>query len=180
MASALLLAVERGLKRFRRQRAAEEPALPVVASQAHEEVALLDGLYTLGGDLHAERVGEADDAGAEGLLAVAFGESGDKAAVDFDDVDLEGVELGERGVARAEVVERETDPGATEARETVTVGVAAVEEDALGDFEDDGARGQPERAEGPEAAGSSSPSARNCTGERLMLIWKSGWPAARR
>jgi hypothetical protein len=86
-------------------------------------------------------VGKADDAGAKGLLSVAFGEAGDKAAVDFDDVDLEGVELGERGVARAEVVERETDPGATEARETVTVGVAAVEEDAFGDFEDDGVSG---------------------------------------
>ena len=83
-------------------------------------------------------MGEADDACTEGLLAVAFGEARDEAAVDFDDVDLEGVKLGESGVARAEVVERETDPGASEARETVTVGVAAVEEDALGDFEDDG------------------------------------------
>src|ERR1700692_3674763 len=87
-----------------RQGFAEEIALHRVAAHFREEAELLLGLHALGDDRHFETMAKADHGAHDrGRLRVAS-EIDDKVAVDLDLVERERLQIGERGIAAAEVI----------------------------------------------------------------------------
>ena len=92
-------------------------------------------LDSLGDEVETEGVAEVDDpfqkheVGSTGVDRVG------EAAVDLDDVDREALQVGERRVAGAEVVERERDAARLQCREPLLGVLARREQDALGQLE---------------------------------------------
>ena len=78
----------------------------------------------------AERLRERDDRAGDRRALVVLAEGGDEAAVDLQHVEREAVQVGERRVAGAEVVEREADAERLAARASVSIVPAAVLHDA--------------------------------------------------
>src|SRR5699024_402963 len=85
----------------------EQVALQVVAAARGEEVALGLGLDALGDHLQAEAVAEGDDGGGDLAVGAVLADVPHEAAVDLQQVDIELAQVGERRVARAEVVDRQ-------------------------------------------------------------------------
>jgi hypothetical protein len=112
-----------------------EPALPALAAEPEEHVRLLFGLDAFGDGDEAERVTETDGGGDDLAALAGAGHVHDKAAIDLELVEGEGLEVLEAGVAGAEVVEREAT---TEGLDAVSDGLRAGEvhkEGALGDLD---------------------------------------------
>src|SRR3984957_19715407 len=87
-----------------RQGFAEEIALHRIAAHFREEPELLLGLHALCDDRHFETMAKADyGAHDRGRLRIAS-EIDDKGAVDLDLVERERLQIGQRGVAAAEIV----------------------------------------------------------------------------
>jgi hypothetical protein len=81
-------------------------------------------------------VAELDDRpGQGGVLAVA-GDRVDEGLVDLEDVDREAAQVAERGVAGAEVVDRQPDAERLQLTEPGDGRVGVVHEQALGDLQD--------------------------------------------
>ena len=74
-----------------------------------ERAADLLGFDALGGDRHVQRVAEAGDGGDDRRGLLALDQGGDEALVDLDPVDRQRVDLGEAGIAGAEIVEADAD-----------------------------------------------------------------------
>ena len=84
----------------------EEIALPEVAAGGAQPVGLRAGLDTLGDDADPQAVGERDD-GIDDRAVRHFVEAEHERAVDLEHVERQVLEVGERRVARPEVVEDE-------------------------------------------------------------------------
>ena len=117
------------------QRAREEVALSVVAAQSAQLRELDLALHALGD--HIEREGarhpddRLDDRGALLLDPQRF----DEGAIDLQSVKGKAVEIGERGVPGAEVIEHETNADVTECLQGGGRGGRLLDQDALGDLE---------------------------------------------
>src|SRR5690349_21665176 len=101
----------RGLRR------AEQEALADLAAELQEELALRLVLDPFGDHLHAERACEREDRAhdcAGTRIARRARELGDERAVDLERLQRELMQIRERGVAGAEIVERDRDARAAE------------------------------------------------------------------
>ena len=105
------------------------------AAQAAEDGELLLGLDALGGDLEAERVGHGHDRGDERGVVGVGAEPVDERSVDLHGVDREPLEVAERRVAGAEVVDRQVDAERLEVGEGLLEVVDVLHEHALGQLE---------------------------------------------
>ena len=85
----------------------EEVALGLVAVERDQRDELLLGLDAFGGDAQAERVGQTDDRRDDRGVAGIGAEAAHERTVDLHGVDREPLQVAERGVAGAEVVDRE-------------------------------------------------------------------------
>ena len=94
----------------RRHRAGEVEALRPRHAEALETRQLLAGLDTFGRDLEVEGARHRDDGRNQRRVVRIGSEPVDEDAVDLDAVDREQLEIAERRVAGAEVVDRQVDP----------------------------------------------------------------------
>ena len=92
-------------------------------------------LDALGGRLHAERMGEFGDRADDRAGAVAGQQVLDEAAVDLDLVEREALQIAQRRIAGAEIVERDADAERAQRVEQLQGRVAAFEEDRFGDLD---------------------------------------------
>jgi hypothetical protein len=92
------------------QRPAEQIALRQLGTEVPEQLGLPNGLDALRDDRQVKRPCEVEDRRGEVRLATALGQRTDEASVDLDLVDRQLVQVAERGVPGAEVVERQPDP----------------------------------------------------------------------
>ena len=118
------------------ERPAEDVALDLADAELADQVQVVVGLDAFGGGVHAERFGQRDDGADDGAVAVGRrGGAADEALVDLDLVERRLLQIAERAVAGAEIVEREPDAEILEPGEGVVGAVALGEEHALGDLE---------------------------------------------
>src|SRR4051812_27379219 len=115
--------------------AREEVALSELAAERPQPVRLLLCLDALRNHVHAERATHREDRGDDRLVLVRADDAVDERAVDLEGVDREAAHVGERRVARAEVVEREAHPGFLEAVERGQRGGGVLDERALRDLD---------------------------------------------
>ena len=94
----------------------EQVALATVAVLALELGVLLGLLDPLGQGLETEGLAQLDQGADQRPGLGRVGHGGDERAVDLEGVDGELLEIGQRGVAGAEVVDGDADPGRLERR----------------------------------------------------------------
>src|SRR5919109_2791748 len=80
-------------------------ALPELAAQLAQVLELLGALDALGDRLQAHPEAELDDRAREGAVLCAAGDGGDEALVDLQRVDGEALQIAQRRVPGAEVVD---------------------------------------------------------------------------
>ena len=97
----------KGLDRSRWQRASQEVALRDIAAKIAQEGEDALALDALGDDLEPEVVAEHDGRTNNCLVAGVRLDVTDEGVVDLEDVDRKPLQIAERGVAAAEVVDRE-------------------------------------------------------------------------
>jgi len=85
--------------------------------------------------VQAERLGQADHRLDDGRVVAALGQTTDKSAVDFQDVNGEALQVGQRRVARAEVVDRQLDPQTLERVQLDDGRFGLLHDHAFGDLE---------------------------------------------
>ena len=132
----------------RRGRGKQEP---LAGDAAEREQGLRLGLRLdpLGNRVDAERVAEAHH-GARQLGSVALGhQAEDERAIDLQHVDREPVQVGKRGVARPEVVDREPDTERLQLPQPLEVGLGVVHHRALGQLDDEVRRREPRLLQRP-------------------------------
>ncbi len=95
-------------QRFDRQWAAEQVALERLAAVLFEELVLRAGFHTLGDHRETEGFAQCQDgSGDGGVIAVVQGIA-HEGLVDLDLVQRQAFQIGQRGIAGAEVIQRET------------------------------------------------------------------------
>jgi len=82
-------------------------SLRQVAAERPQTVQLLLGLDPLGHDLEPQAVGQRDGAGDDRRVAVVVSEAGDERAVDLEHVQGKIVQIAERRITGAEIVNRD-------------------------------------------------------------------------
>src|SRR4051794_3608984 len=87
-------------------RLAVEEALHVFAAELLELESVGFRLGTLRDDIHAEIMGERDDR-AQDDTAVAGAAAAHEGLIDLDGIEGKALQVGERGITRAEIVERQ-------------------------------------------------------------------------
>ena len=92
----------------------EVESLCLVTAEGGELGRLIRPLHTFGDGRQTEHAGHVHDRGCDGAIAGVLTESLDERAVDLQDLDRELLEVRERRVTGAEVVERETHAEAVE------------------------------------------------------------------
>src|SRR5436190_13915214 len=137
---------ERGVDLRRLGRTPEVVALREVAAETLESVGLLDGLDTFADHLQPERLAEVDDR-LHQRGAFARSEVAAERAVDLEDVDRQLTQASERGVADAEVVERQAHAERLELVQAGRGGERVGCEQGLGDLEHQLLRRQAARAQ---------------------------------
>jgi len=118
-----------------RQRRAAEEALDLLAAGASEELLLFGVLHPFGDHRQLQAVGEGDDGAGDGGVVVVVGQAGDERLVDLQDVDGQALEVAERGVAGAEVVDRQLQAELLERLEDRQGFLLAVHHEGFGDFQ---------------------------------------------
>ena len=115
--------------------------------QPHPELAqarrLRGRLGRLGDGLEAHDAGHLDDGRDEGVRAVGAAEPAHEGAVDLEDVDGQGAQVVERGVAHAEVVDGHAHAHLAPGLQLGPRSRQVADEDVLGDLQHEPARGQP-------------------------------------
>ncbi len=110
-------------------------ALNMAGAVLLDQVELVLGFDPLGHGLHAQRLGEADDRAHDRAVVVArFGRATHEALVDFDLVERCGAQIAERGIAGAEIVERQPDTDRLELLEHTLGSPGVAEENGFGDL----------------------------------------------
>mmetsp|Transcript_20721 Transcript_20721/g.38883 ORF Transcript_20721/g.38883 Transcript_20721/m.38883 type:complete len:265 (-) Transcript_20721:52-846(-) len=92
-----------------RQRPAEQIALHRLATLAAQEVELARGLDPLGQGLQAQRLGHADDGIDDGAVLGVLGQVAHEGLVDLELADAELLQMAERRIAGAEVIDGQAD-----------------------------------------------------------------------
>src|SRR5207249_3105488 len=87
----------------------EVEALGTVAPEAADNLVLRPRLDSLGDQVQPERISEVDDPFQQYEIGVTGGDRVGEASVDLHDVDREALQVRERRVAGAEIVERQGD-----------------------------------------------------------------------
>ena len=98
-----------------------EIALGMVAAQFPQAARLTVRLDALRRDLKLQASSQADDGGDDRLVVGILLQVPHEAAVDLDMIDRELLQMGQRGVAGAEIVESDLDAMLPELRESATI-----------------------------------------------------------
>ena len=101
------------------QRPAEQIALDGVAAEVAHPLEILGGLDAFGGDVHPEALGELDDRLDDRDVLRPRAGFADEAAVDLQLVEDRLVQIADRRIAGAEIVERDADAERAEALQHV-------------------------------------------------------------
>ncbi len=110
-------------------------ALRTVAAEVLHDALLRNALDSFGYELKSERLPQADDSLEQREICCTGVDLGGEAAVDLHDVDRKSLEIGERRVARSEVVERELDTSVLQHCELLLRALTARDEHALRQLE---------------------------------------------
>lgn len=127
---AALVATPRG-ERIGRQRLAEIVTLDFVAAMCRQKGGLQRVLDTLGDRGQLEAAGECDDGADDRLVAGVTTDAGDEGTVDLQRIDGQALQVGERGVARAEIVDGQMDAEAVQVFEVVGALLGVVDPDSV-------------------------------------------------
>ena len=104
-----VVAGEQSLELSRRHGTGEQEALNALAVERTQRVELLIGLDALCGHRAAERPRHGDQRGHDRLIANIIGKTAHETAIDLERAHRVLLEPGQRGDARAEVVEHDAD-----------------------------------------------------------------------
>src|SRR5581483_4372232 len=115
--------------------AAEKVSLRVLASAVAEELHLRFRLDAFGLNFETQRVGHGNDCGNDRKIVGVVGNIAHEGAVDLELVDRKTLEIRQRRVAGAEIVEGERDSDALELTHDADRILGVVHGHALGDFE---------------------------------------------
>ena len=126
---------EERLQRLARHRLADEVALCERAAERAERVPDLLRLHAFRDDRQAEVPPEVDRGADDRRVARVVAHARDERAVDLDRLHRQPLEVRERGVAGAEVVDREPEPHLVQAREHLAHAERVGEDRRLGDLE---------------------------------------------
>ena len=96
---------------------------------------LVGGLDALGDHVDAQPLGHGEDPGDDRGVVVRRREAGDERPVHLEDVDREALEVAERRVTGAEVVDGEAHAERFQPQQVLEGAVAVLHEHALGDLE---------------------------------------------
>src|SRR3546814_8974997 len=101
-----------------------------------DQVELVERFDTLGGRFHLERLGQRDDRGDDRAVARSgLGRAANETLVDLDLVERRRLQIAERRIAGAEIVEREADADFLQRREHPVRFGRIAQEDTFGDLE---------------------------------------------
>ena len=129
------LSPQHGFKRLRRYRAAIEVALELVATTGLEKVQLCAGFYAFGNGAQAQAVGQRDDGVHNRFVLVVHREALHKGLVYLELVNLKSLEVAQRGITGAKVVDRERHSQCLEAGNLVHREARVLHGHAFGEFE---------------------------------------------
>src|SRR6056297_3134134 len=93
---------------------AEEVALQLVAAATAQDIVLVVALDPLGDDLEPQSRAEGDDRPGDRCTRLVVRDVADERLVDLERADRKALEIGERRVAGAEIVDREVDAEAVQ------------------------------------------------------------------
>src|SRR5690348_257869 len=139
---------ERELQVRGSDRLVEEEALTELAAEILQAVELLLQLDPFGDRLQLQRLAERDYRARECGFRIAPADVIDERLVDFENVDREALQIAERGVPGAEIVDRETNAERLERVQPLENGRALLHQHALGDLEHEVPRIEPAVAQG--------------------------------
>ena len=120
---------------LRRQRLADPVALEAVAAAHVEEVELRARAHAFGDDLEPEAARKADDRLGDRRVARIGLEVGDERDVDLQRVDREMLQVRQRRIAGAEVVDRDGEAFVAQLVQHLADRVEVVQQARLGDLE---------------------------------------------
>ena len=104
------MAVQQGFEIVALHRRAAIEALEHVAPLVAQGIELTLRLDALGDDFHRQAVRHGDHGTGDGQVVTTVWQVPDEGAVDLEDIDREFLEVGERRIAGAEVVDRQANP----------------------------------------------------------------------
>ena len=93
---------------------AEQIALRQITAHAGEHLALGFGFYPVGHHLFAHGMRQIDGGAHHLLVASRFGQPGDEAAIDLDDIGRHVAQLDQAGVAGTKIIQRHIHAGITQ------------------------------------------------------------------
>src|SRR5690606_7428608 len=120
------------------QRLREQKALSEVTARRSQQFILGTRLDALGHDLEAELVRQQDDGLAKGQIRALRAQVRYKGLIDLEVVDGELAQVGQRGIARAKIVERDLDAGVMEGGDLLVDAHRRIKQATLGDLDDHG------------------------------------------
>jgi hypothetical protein len=109
-------------------------ALDLVAAEFLKEVRLLPGLDALGDHLQPEAPGQGQDGPGDGNILRVAGQILDEATVDLQGIDGQALQVAERGIAGAEVIDRHPDAELAEFAEGLHRRGQVLDQQAFGDL----------------------------------------------
>src|SRR3569623_668933 len=118
-----------------RQGPADEETLYLIAARLAQEGELFGCLHALRHHVEAQAPGHGDDGGDDGRVVLIGLHVADEGAVDLESLDREALEIAQRRIARAEIVDGEAHAHAVERGDIVARDLVALHQHALGDLE---------------------------------------------
>ena len=159
------------------------PALRGVAAGRAQPVGLVRGLHALGRDGEPERVAEVDEAGREVLVqrvAVRPADPGDELRGQLQLVQRQPAQVRVVGLAGAEVVDGDPQPGVGERPQRGQRRVLGLDDRGLQQLQLQPVRRQPGRGRACATTSATSPGSRSWPAARLTLISGGSWSAGPR
>src|SRR3569623_1790637 len=118
-----------------RQGPADEETLYLIAARLAQEGELFGCLHALRHHVEAQAPRHGDDGGDDGRVVLIGLHVADEGAVDLESLDREALEIAQRRIARAEIVDGEAHAHAVERGDIVARDLVALHQHALGDLE---------------------------------------------
>src|SRR3569833_1363067 len=116
-------------------RSGEQIALAGAAAHLHESARLAFGLHALRGDVYAQGVRQGQDGTDDRCVVGVLLNAAYEAAIYLERVHREALQVGERGVAGAEVVDSDANPELLETKDGELAGRSIRHSDALSDLQ---------------------------------------------